>query len=65
MKPTATLTVRQVQIMHILKQNVYGFAEAHHLVLRSQKMRSRYGRGGIGLLRAWLLPLSKLGGDHI
>jgi hypothetical protein len=28
MKPSATLNTHQAQVMHILKQNVYGFAEA-------------------------------------
>ena len=42
MKPSATLNTRQAQVMHILKQNVHGFAEAHHMVLRFQTML-RYG----------------------
>jgi transposase len=123
MKPSATLNTHQAQVMHILKQKVYGFAEAHHLVLRFQTMlryghlhhpsqwiaaaaksevyalqrfakalkrdgdairnaivepwssgqinrlktikRSMYGRGGIGLLRARLLPLSQFSEHQI
>jgi hypothetical protein len=38
MKPSATLNTHQAQVMHILKQKVYGFAEAHDLVLRFQTM---------------------------
>ena len=123
MKPSATLNTHQAQVMHILKQRVYGFAEAHHLVLGFQTMlrcghlhhlsqwivaaaksevyalqrfakalkrdgdalrnaivepwssgqinrlktikRSTYGRGGIGLLRARLLPLSEFSKHQI
>lgn len=38
MKPSATLNTRRAQVMRILKQNVYGFAEAHHLALSVQTM---------------------------
>ncbi len=127
MKPSATLNTHQAQVMHILKQKVYGFAEAHHLVLGFQTMlkyghlhhlsqwiaaaaksevyalqrfakalkrdgdairnaivepwssgqvegqinrlktikRSMYGRGGIGPLRARLLPLSEFSEHQI
>ena len=32
-KPSATLSTRQAQIMYILKLNVRGFVESHHLTL--------------------------------
>ena len=57
MKPSATLNTHQAQVMHILKQKVYGFAEAHDLVLRFQTML-RYGH--LHHLSQWALRIYSL-----
>jgi hypothetical protein len=56
MKPSATLNTHQAQVMHILKQNVYGFAEAHDIVLRFQTML-RYGH--LHHLNQWIAAAAK------
>jgi len=56
MKPSATLNTHQAQVMHILKQRVYGFAEAHHLVLRFQTMLRC---GHLHHLSQWIVAAAK------
>ena len=56
MKPSGTINTRQAQVMHILKQNVHGFAEAHHMVLRFQTML-RYGH--LHHLSQWIAAAAK------
>ena len=57
MRPSAMLTTRQAQLMLILKQQVQGFAEAHHLALRFQTML-RYRQ--LHHLNAWIAAAAKL-----
>ena len=56
MKLSAMLTTRQAQNMLILKQQVQGFAEAHHLALRFQTML-RYRQ--LHHLNAWIAAAAK------
>ena len=56
MKPSATLNTHQSQVMHILKQKVYGFAEAHHPALGFQTML-RYGH--LHHLSQWIVAAAK------
>ena len=56
MKPSATLNTRQAQVMNILKQDVHGFAEAHHLALRFRTM-PRYGH--LHHLSQWIAAAAK------
>ena len=57
MTPSATLNTHQAQVMHILKQKVYGFSEAHDLVLRFQTMLKD---GHLHHLAQWINAAAKL-----